>query len=81
MCISRGCLNLRVAEKFADHGKALAVADRNRCESMTKVVDAGVFKPRSCSYAPPERLEIGKMLARLSSSGDVRVAQKALDMA
>lgn len=67
MRVSRGRLNLCVAEKLADHRQPLAIGDGRRGECVPQVVDPGVLEARPGADTLPEGLEVRQPRARLGS--------------
>ncbi len=78
MRIARGCLDLRVPEKFADHGQALAGRDGGRCKRVAQVVDPDILHPCSGTHPLPEGLQVTERLAGQGANDDPRIPLGAL---
>jgi len=79
--VSRRGLYLRVAEQLADHRKTMPGGHGSGREGVAKVVNAHVPNAGTLSDAPPGRLEISEMGARIFPSDDPGVVFGPLDLA
>ena len=79
--VARRGLDLRVAQKLADHRQALTRRDSRRRKGVTQVVDTHVLEAGAGTDALPERLKVTDRLARQGADDDPRVAVDALGVA
>jgi hypothetical protein len=56
-------LNLRVAKKSTDHGKAHALTDSEGGKTVPEVMDADIFNPSHLPKSPPWFLNVVQVAA------------------
>lgn len=78
MRVSRGGLNLGVAEQLPDHRQSLAGRHGGRRESVPEIVDPSVLQPGPGTNPLPEGLQITQALPFQSTADDPRVIMDPL---